>query len=58
MATSARTAVKAIQDIMRKDVGVDGDAQRLSQLCWLFFLVCVQGSESPGRWSARLRDHR
>ena len=30
---SARTVVKAIQDIMRKDVGVDGDAQRLGQLC-------------------------
>ncbi|AOY57460.1 hypothetical protein [Desulfococcus multivorans] len=25
------TLIKAIQDIMRKDVGVDGDAQRISQ---------------------------
>ena len=24
--------IKSIQDIMRKDVGVDGDAQRISQL--------------------------
>lgn len=23
---------------MRQDVGVDGDAQRISQLCWMFFL--------------------
>ena len=30
--------IKSIQDIMRKDVGVDGDAQRISQLVWLFFL--------------------
>ena len=32
------TTVKSIQDIMRKDVGVDGDAQRISQLVWMFFL--------------------
>jgi type I restriction enzyme M protein len=43
--TSARTAVKAIQDIMRKDVGVDGDAQRLSQLCWLFFLKIIDDQD-------------
>ena len=35
---SLSTTVKAIQDIMRKDVGVDGDAQRIGQLVWLFFL--------------------
>src|SRR5262249_18785065 len=29
---------KSIQDIMRKDVGVDGDAQRIGQLVWLLFL--------------------
>ncbi len=30
--------IKSIQDIMRKDQGVDGDAQRISQLVWLIFL--------------------
>src|SRR5690349_12021948 len=35
---SVRNTVKTIQDIMRKDPGVDGDAQRISQLCWMFFL--------------------
>ena len=30
--------IKTIQDIMRKDAGVDGDAQRLAQLGWMFFL--------------------
>ncbi len=30
--------VKSIQNIMRKDDGVDGDAQRISQLCWMLFL--------------------
>jgi type I restriction enzyme M protein len=38
---SARNTVKSIQDIMRQDVGVDGDAQRLSQLCWMFFLKII-----------------
>lgn len=35
---SLGTTVKSIQDIMRKDTGVDGDAQRIGQLVWLFFL--------------------
>ncbi len=35
---SLSTTVKSIQDIMRKDVGVDGDAQRIGQLVWLLFL--------------------
>jgi type I restriction enzyme M protein len=34
---SVRNTVKSIQDIMRQDTGVDGDAQRISQLCWMFF---------------------
>ncbi|MCC6620595.1 MAG: SAM-dependent DNA methyltransferase [Deltaproteobacteria bacterium] len=35
---SLTATVKSIQDIMRKDVGVDGDAQRIGQLVWLLFL--------------------
>ena len=30
---------------MRKDVGVDGDAQRISQLVWLFFLKIIDDRE-------------
>ena len=37
--------IKSIQDIMRKDVGVDGDAQRISQLVWLFFLKIFDDRE-------------
>ena len=36
--SAASTTIKSIQDIMRKDVGVDGDAQRIGQLVWLLFL--------------------
>ena len=34
---SLSATIKSIQDIMRKDVGVDGDAQRIGQLGWLLF---------------------
>ncbi|NTW99304.1 MAG: SAM-dependent DNA methyltransferase, partial [Geobacteraceae bacterium] len=39
------TLVKVIQDIMRKDVGVDGDAQRISQMVWLLFLKIFDDRE-------------
>ena len=42
---SVRTTVKSIQDIMRQDAGVDGDAQRISQLCWMFFLKIVDDQD-------------
>jgi type I restriction enzyme M protein len=42
---TVRTAVKSIQDIMRQDVGVDGDAQRISQLCWMFFLKVIDDQD-------------
>lgn len=35
---SLSNTIKAIQDIMRKDSGVDGDAQRIGQLGWMLFL--------------------
>ncbi|HSH86993.1 MAG TPA: class I SAM-dependent DNA methyltransferase [Methylophilus sp.] len=42
---SIATLIKTIQDIMRKDVGVDGDAQRISQICWLLFLKIFDDKE-------------
>ncbi len=42
---SLQAAVKAIQDIMWKDEGVDGDAQRLSQLVWMLFLKIIDDHE-------------
>lgn len=38
--------IKSIQDIMRKDVGIDGDAQRISQLVWMFFLKIFDDREA------------
>ena len=42
---SVRTLVKSIQNVMRQDVGVDGDAQRISQLCWMFFLKIIDDQD-------------
>ena len=42
---SITTTIKTIQDIMRQDVGVDGDAQRISQLVWMLFLKIFDDRE-------------
>ncbi len=42
---SLSTTIKSIQDIMRKDAGVDGDAQRISQLGWMLFLKIFDARE-------------
>src|SRR6202795_3398835 len=42
---AVRNTVKSIQDIMRQDSGVDGDAQRISQLCWMFFLKIIDDQD-------------
>jgi type I restriction enzyme M protein len=39
------STIKSIQDIMRKDAGVDGDAQRISQLGWMLFLKIFDEKE-------------
>src|SRR5437016_10762123 len=46
--------VKSIQDIMRKDAGTYGDAQRLEQLGWMFFLKIFDDREKE---LALLRDN-
>lgn len=44
------TTIKSIQDIMRQDAGVDGDAQRISQLVWLIFLKLFDAAEDLYAW--------
>ena len=39
------TTVKSIQNIMRKDAGLDGDAQRIGQLVWMLFLKIFDDRE-------------
>jgi len=42
---SLSAIIKAVQDIMRQDAGVDGDAQRISQLVWMIFLRVFDAKE-------------
>lgn len=39
------STIKAIQDIMRQDIGVDGDATRLSQMVWLIYLKILDDED-------------
>src|SRR5438093_11160280 len=43
--SNVSSLVKSIQDIMRKDAGTYGDAQRLEQLGWMFFLKIFDDRE-------------
>ena len=38
--------VKSIQDIMRNDAGVNGDAQRIEQMTWILFLKIYDSQEN------------
>lgn len=44
--------VKRIQNIMRSDSGVDGDAQRIAQMTWLFFLKVYDTQEETWEYKA------
>lgn len=50
------TLIKVIQDIMRKDVGVDGDAQRISQMVWLLFLKIFDDKEQE--WKITVKGYK
>lgn len=39
------TVIKRLQDIMRKDAGINGDAQRIEQIAWLLFLKVYDAKE-------------
>src|SRR3989339_121731 len=53
---SIGTLIKIIQDIMRKDVGVDGDAQRISQIVWLLFLKIFDDKEKE--WKVTIKNYK
>ena len=44
--------VKRIRDIMRRDAGINGDAQRIEQLSWMIFLKIYDAAES--NWEIEL----
>ncbi|WP_346709728.1 class I SAM-dependent DNA methyltransferase [Phocaeicola salanitronis] len=44
--------VKRIQNIMRQDAGVNGDAQRIEQMTWMFFLKVYDTQEETWEYKA------
>lgn len=49
------TNIKGIRDIMRKDTGVDGDAQRISQMVWMLFMKIFADKEEE--WKITIEDY-
>ena len=45
MATNLGGLVKRLQDIMRNDPGINGDAQRIEQIIWSLFLKVYDAKE-------------
>lgn len=52
---SITNVIKGVQDIMRQDAGVDGDAQRISQLVWMIFLKVFDAKEEE--WELEYDDY-
>ena len=42
--------IKRIQNIMRSDAGINGDAQRIEQMTWMFFLKVYDTQEETWEW--------
>jgi hypothetical protein len=52
--------IKSIQDVMRQDAGINGDAQRIEQMVWLLFLkvlLSLQPNLSSIHQSHQLLSH-
>ena len=45
--------IKSIRNIMRKDEGVDGDAQRISQMVWMLFMKIFADKEEEWKISRK-----
>jgi type I restriction enzyme M protein len=48
--------IKSIRDIMRKDTGVDGDAQRISQMVWMLFMKIFADKEEE--WEITIKGYK
>lgn len=42
---SLNNIVKRLQDVMRNDAGINGDAQRIEQIVWILFLKIYDAKE-------------
>ncbi len=53
--SSTSSIIKSIRDIMRKDTGVDGDAQRISQIVWMLFMKIFSDKETE--WKNSIKNY-
>lgn len=53
--SNTASIIKSIRDIMRKDTGVDGDAQRISQMVWMLFMKIFADKE--GEWEKSIKNY-
>jgi type I restriction enzyme M protein len=49
--------IKRLQNIMRQDAGINGDAQRIEQMTWLIFLKVYDTQEDTWEYKAQ-KDHK
>ena len=43
---SLNNFVRSLQNIMRGDAGINGDAQRIEQMAWILFLKVIELEKS------------
>ncbi|WP_413998133.1 N-6 DNA methylase [Flavobacterium sp. W1B] len=53
---STTSIIRSIRNIMRKDEGVDGDAQRISQMVWMLFMKIFADKEEE--WKISRKDYK
>ena len=55
---SITTIIRSIRNIMRKDEGVDGDAQRISQMVWMLFMKIFAGINKSCNFATTKNEQR
>lgn len=54
--SNTSSIIRSIRDIMRKDTGVDGDAQRISQMVWMLFMKIFSNKEEE--WQNSIKNYQ
>ena len=50
---AVKNIVERLQNIMRQDAGINGDAQRIEQMVWMFFLKVYDTQEETWEYKAK-----
>ena len=54
--SNVSATIRTIRDIMRKDIGVDGDAQHISQMVWMLFIKIFSNKEAE--WKKNIKSYK